>query len=514
MRKFCLILFIFGFVFISSVSAATYRTPENPEASVNGIDYYYYHVSADYMPDFDNLAVYKSGQALNFDLSKRVKDSRFAFKFTGYIEVPTDNTYTFYLSSDDGSQLYIGDQLVVDHDGIHDASEEMSGSIALGEGKHALTVLFFENSGTQSLTVSYESSEIAKQAIPNSALFRATNGSGSVSSYREPDTPKKVINGLSYYDYYYNGDSLPDFDDLTTLKFGYINSFNINNATRSSKYAMKFNGYIKVEEQGAYNFYTTSDDGSQLFIGDQLVVDNDGLHGAEQQSGIIGLQPGYHEITVDYFEKKGQNSLEVQYDGPNITKKIIPDAVLYRDYSTGLEAPCEGDATEVEGLANGYYKVTYDSGCIAEFQSHYRTSSKKTQPVFINDNKQVVVLGPFYKRIKITSASNGQIKDVVRISKKDRKKGNLQVIDLRGDGKYEAVVVNKLKKVVRVSVVKIKIKKKIFAKKITRKFNGKLIRPSKTEYDSDSNLILIKNKKDKIKKQYRVTKKYNLKRVK
>ena len=123
-------------------------------------------------------------------------------------------------------------------------------------------------------------------------------------------------------------------------------------------------------------------------------------------------------------------------------------------------------------------------------------------------------LGPYKKRVKLTKANNGIIKDVVRFAKKDQKQGDMQLIDLRGDGKDEIVITSKIKRKVRLTLVKIKKKKKVFGKKLTKKFNKKKIIPTYTEYDSTNNLIKVKNKNKKVKKQYRVTKKYNLKVVK
>jgi len=62
------------------------------------------------------------------------------------------------------------------------------------------------------------------------------------------------------------------------------------------------------------------------------VVDNDGLHPAQEASGVINLAVGIHPITVTYFEKFVDNVLTVSYEGPGIAKVQIPDNVLYRDW--------------------------------------------------------------------------------------------------------------------------------------------------------------------------------------
>ena len=76
-------------------------------------------------------------------------------------------------------------------------------------------------------------------------------------------------------------------------------------------------------------FFTDSDDGSRLYIGEELVVDNDGLHGMEERVGAIALAGGLHPIRVVYFEKTGGDDLKVRYKGPGIDKQPIPEDLLF-----------------------------------------------------------------------------------------------------------------------------------------------------------------------------------------
>jgi len=114
-----------------------------------------------------------SGTVSTFSLSPRLRDDNFAFRYTGYVSVPTDGVYTFYTSSDDGSQLSIGSTLVVNNDGPH-GTQERSGQIGLKAGLHAITVTFFEQGGDQVLNVSYAGPNLTKTLIPAAALFRTT----------------------------------------------------------------------------------------------------------------------------------------------------------------------------------------------------------------------------------------------------------------------------------------------------------------------------------------------------
>lgn len=49
----------------------------------------------------------KTGVTLNFDLSVATRDEHVALAFDGLIQIDTEGLYTFYLRSDDGSQLFI-----------------------------------------------------------------------------------------------------------------------------------------------------------------------------------------------------------------------------------------------------------------------------------------------------------------------------------------------------------------------------------------------------------------------
>jgi hypothetical protein len=148
---------------------------------------------------------------------------------------------------------------------------------------------------------------------------------------REPDNPTVTLSGVRYE--YYTGtyDYLPNFDALTAAKKGFLTNFALSPATSMLNYAFRYKGYIDIPSDGYYNFYTNSDDGSRLYIGDNLVVDNDGLHGTVENYGSIGLKKGKHAITELFFQKAGASVLQTSYSGPGIAKQLIPNSVLYRD---------------------------------------------------------------------------------------------------------------------------------------------------------------------------------------
>jgi PKD repeat protein len=150
-------------------SGNTYKAAETPSGTVAGLTYNYYEGSWTTLPSFPSLTAVKTGNVATFDLTPKNRADNFGFRYTGYVNVPSDGVYTFYTSSDDGSKLYIGTQLVVNNDGLHGPTET-SGTISLKAGKHSITVDFFEATGGEILTVSYSGPSVAKTTIPASAL--------------------------------------------------------------------------------------------------------------------------------------------------------------------------------------------------------------------------------------------------------------------------------------------------------------------------------------------------------
>lgn len=94
----------------------------------------------------------------------------FAAVWHGYIRVPKDGSYKFYLTSDDGSKLWVHDKVVVDNSGAHPMDED-SGSVELKAGYHPIKVMYFENKEVEGIRLawSYEGQE--KQIVPPSAFF-------------------------------------------------------------------------------------------------------------------------------------------------------------------------------------------------------------------------------------------------------------------------------------------------------------------------------------------------------
>ncbi len=111
-----------------------------------------------------------TGTATNFTLGVTSQTQNFALRFNGFINIPTTDTYTFWLNSDDGSNMLIDGTLLVNDDGLH-APQDASGSKTLTAGRHSIQVNFFQQGGGQTLTASYGNSHFGRTTIPDSLLI-------------------------------------------------------------------------------------------------------------------------------------------------------------------------------------------------------------------------------------------------------------------------------------------------------------------------------------------------------
>jgi len=157
---------------------------DQPEDVVAGIHFKYFEGPWERMPDFDSLQPVAKGIVPTFDTSHRKQDDFFGFRFTGYIKVPRHGVYTFFVRSDDGLRLWLGDKLVIDDYGFHPA-REVRGSIALAPGIYPIKADYFEWDIEERLTVYYQGPGIEKQIIPAEVLFhRAGDAVGKTGSPR------------------------------------------------------------------------------------------------------------------------------------------------------------------------------------------------------------------------------------------------------------------------------------------------------------------------------------------
>ncbi len=124
---------------------------------------------------------------------------------------------------------------------------------------------------------------------------------------------------------YYEGEwqKLPAFDSLKSKESFIADSIALPAMARAEDFGLTFAGYFLAPTEGLYEFAISSDDGSKVFVGDSLVVDNDGLHGGGDVVGQIALKPGYHRLYIPMFQCKGGRELDVHITGPGLARERL-----------------------------------------------------------------------------------------------------------------------------------------------------------------------------------------------
>jgi len=98
-------------------------------------------------------------------------------------------------------------------------------------------------------------------------------------------------------------------------------------------YAIDCHGYLNAPVSGAYTFTLGSDDGSELVIDDQSIINMPDLQAYAQKSNTVNLYSGQHEINVFYFQGPPvMIGLTLSWQGPSNdglgTQAVIPVTYL------------------------------------------------------------------------------------------------------------------------------------------------------------------------------------------
>ncbi|MCI0514713.1 family 20 glycosylhydrolase [candidate division KSB1 bacterium] len=168
------------------------------------------------------------------------------------------------------------------------------------------------------------------EALPGGRMSPVKIGRFSKQTPRPGVTLVEPKAGVQYQYYLLTGriDSVLQLTTLTPQQTGTQALLTFPEIDLPEFFGLEFKTYLQIEQAGIYTFYLESDDGSRLFIHDQLVVNNDGIHGAEVIRGQIALDAGYHPMRLLYFQAGGDLCLQVDFEGPQIGKATISEPFL------------------------------------------------------------------------------------------------------------------------------------------------------------------------------------------
>jgi hypothetical protein len=142
------------------------------EKPTPGLHYKYYNEELSKARGLEKKQETAAGIIPQFSIENSEQTENFGYVFDGYINVPKDGLYTFFLESNDGSVLFLNDDALIDNDGAH-GNYEKKGSISLKTGLHKILLNYFQQGGGRTLTLSWQSDDFEKVEIPSNMLFHS-----------------------------------------------------------------------------------------------------------------------------------------------------------------------------------------------------------------------------------------------------------------------------------------------------------------------------------------------------
>jgi len=91
-------------------------------------------------------------------------------------------------------------------------------------------------------------------------------------------------------------------------------------------YSLSFSGYLRIPADGAYTFQIESADGSLLYLGDSLLLNNDEPHELKALARTMSLKQGYYPVKILYTSFRHSGMLKLRWQGPAFDiQEIGPD---------------------------------------------------------------------------------------------------------------------------------------------------------------------------------------------
>ncbi|MFB6342743.1 family 43 glycosylhydrolase [Saccharicrinis sp. FJH62] len=161
------------------------RDPDMQWGNGDGLKAYYYSGT-----DFNSYVFKRIDPEINFDWGagspgNGVPNDNFSVRWRGYVQPLFSETYTFYITSDNGRRLKIGNTTLVNK-WLEDWGFEYSNTVKLTAGeKVPIEVDFFSATGDANINLYWSSASNPKRLVPQSQLYSelGTSASDKISTY-------------------------------------------------------------------------------------------------------------------------------------------------------------------------------------------------------------------------------------------------------------------------------------------------------------------------------------------
>ena len=252
----------------------------------------------------------------------RLIQGAFSAEWEGHLWIAEPGRYQFTVESDDGSWVYIDDALVVDNGGAHPLKRS-SGTVDLNKGHHRIKMRYFDIGGEAVLRLLWKPPGMTESPIPSDVMYTLRDKQAGLSEIAGKVAPG--LWGKYFREIDFDGEFFLDRCDTAIS----INWEGEEAKPFRAPFSIEWEGYLLAREEGRHLFSTESDDGSWIYINNELIVDNSGKHSLRRASGAVDLAKAYHHIKIRYFDSGGGAILRLLWQPPGEKEEPIPQDVFY-----------------------------------------------------------------------------------------------------------------------------------------------------------------------------------------
>lgn len=144
------------------------------EEVLPGIDRKVYKGSFPWIPQVNKLRPFKNGDSEVPEIMISANNTNELTFFSGYISVPRDGEYNFYMACDSKAFLRIHDIQLIDEDYAYPGNVLRTANLFLKAGLHPFSLSYYrrEDKGPAFLKLDWSGPGIPRQRMPKSAFFR------------------------------------------------------------------------------------------------------------------------------------------------------------------------------------------------------------------------------------------------------------------------------------------------------------------------------------------------------
>ncbi len=137
--------------------------------NINGVSWKQYRNSLPWIPSPVNLQPVTNGHTAVPEIKSIKNKTGSVVCFEGYLNIPADGDYTFYISSGQAAFFRIHEAAVIDADYGYEKNSEKAGSIKLKAGAHSFKLYTkISGDGKDSFSFKWQGPGINKQLVPSS----------------------------------------------------------------------------------------------------------------------------------------------------------------------------------------------------------------------------------------------------------------------------------------------------------------------------------------------------------